>query len=76
MANGKDGSKTESVSVSLESDLIAALDHVCYLRDLPRSQAVKAAVKEWIAVELSHDPSFWSRVYHGVQNGSNEKRIF
>lgn len=76
MANGNSGSKTESVSVSLESDLIAALDHVCYLRDMPRSQAVRSAVKSWIASELSRDPSFWERVYHGVKMGSNDKKLF
>lgn len=74
MANGN--SKTESISISLEGDLIAALDHVVYLRDTSRSAFIRSAVKQSIALELSKDPSFWKRVYYGVQNEASQKILF
>jgi hypothetical protein len=75
MSNGA-GSKTESVSVSIESDLIQALDHVCYLRDVSRSCFIRQAIKQAIALEFARDPDFWNRVYFGCQNGSKQKKIF
>lgn len=69
-------SKTESISISLEGDLISALDHVVFIRDTSRSAFIRAAVKQAIALELSKDPSFWSRVYYGCANDASQKKIF
>ncbi len=75
MANGK-LSKTESLSISLEGDLIEILDHVCFLRDTSRSAFIRSAVKQLIALELAKEPSFWSRVSFGVKKTQSDKTIF
>ncbi len=67
---------TESVSISLDSDLISALEFCCFQRDITRSQASREALKLWIAQELSKRPDFWERVYYGVNNNSKQKKIF
>lgn len=70
------GSKTESVSISLESDFIAVLDYLAYTLDVSRSDLCRRFLKQGAALELSKPPSFWDRVYYGVQNESKQKKLF
>jgi metal-responsive CopG/Arc/MetJ family transcriptional regulator len=70
MAGAK--SKTESISISLEGDLIEILDHVCLHRDVCRSSFIRTAIKESIAVELSKAPSFWNRILYGIKKKQSE----
>jgi metal-responsive CopG/Arc/MetJ family transcriptional regulator len=75
VSNGK-SSKTESISISLEGDLIEILDHVCFLRDTSRSAFCRAAVKQLIAVEFAKEPSFWNRLSFGVKKSQSDKSVF
>lgn len=69
--NGKEG-----ITVSLDADLIAVIDYVAGRLDVSRSQFIKDASKMYIAVQLSEQPEFWDRVYHGVNNRTKQKQIF
>ncbi len=67
---------TETVSISIESDLLSILDYYANLEDINRSIAVRHAIKEWIANKAAKDPGFWSRLNYGINNNSNQKKIF
>ena len=69
--NGKEG-----ITVSLDSDLIATIDYVSGRLDISRSQFIKEAAKNFIALQIAEDPDFWARVYHGVHNRTKQRKIF
>ena len=68
--------KKEGVTLSLDSDLVCAIDYIAGRLDINRSEAGKLAFKMWLSQHFSDSPEFWNRVYFGVQNRSKQKGIF
>ena len=54
MTRPKEG--TEPISISLECYQVDILDFLCGRRDIKRSQAIRAAIKDWVAKELAKQP--------------------
>ena len=73
MAMDKKGN--EPVTFSMEPDLIDLLNYCCGQRDISRSQAVREALKMWMAKEISNAPEFWERAAYGVRNRKESRSI-
>ena len=53
---------TETISISIPANLRAALDELCYRRDLSRSQVATMAIKRFVVAEVHQgDPDLLDR---------------
>jgi len=59
----RNGDSKESMSVSINTNLIPRLSRYCFKKDLNVSQVVVKAVKRFLAAEMAEDPAFWDEVY-------------
>ena len=70
MANEK-----EQVNFAMETELVDVLDHICGNLDISRSAALRLAVKEFCARQLSKNKSYWLRAAYGVRNRSQTRSL-
>lgn len=68
MGNGK--SSTETISISVPSDLIPLLDKVCHMEDRSRSSLVTRAIRKHLAAKLCDDPEIMAALYQAITEPS------
>jgi metal-responsive CopG/Arc/MetJ family transcriptional regulator len=65
---------TEQISISVPSNIRAALDELCYRRDLTRSQVATLAIKRFVVAEAHvWSPDLMDQFCHMFVEASNQK---